>query len=149
MKILVVEDERQLCEDIAEDLELERYTVERCYDGLEAWEHILVESYDLVILDLNLPGMDGLGYPAGGPRWEARAAGCSSCPQGAAWPTGGRAGPGADDYPTKPFSLEELEARVRALCAGILPPGIRRSLWEPSCWTPKNGISPRRAFPSP
>ena len=60
MKILVVEDERQLCEDIAEDLELERYTVERCYDGLEAWEHILVESYDLVILDLNLPGMDGL-----------------------------------------------------------------------------------------
>ena len=60
MKILVVEDERQLCDDIAEDLELERYTVERCYDGLEAWEQILVESYDLVILDLNLPGMDGL-----------------------------------------------------------------------------------------
>ena len=60
MKILIVEDEIQLCDDIAEDLELERYTAERCYDGLTAWERILVESYDLVILDLNLPGMDGL-----------------------------------------------------------------------------------------
>ncbi len=60
MKILVVEDERQLCDDIAEDLELEQYTVERCYDGLDAWEKLLVEPYDLVILDLNLPGMDGL-----------------------------------------------------------------------------------------
>ena len=51
MRILVVEDERQLCDDITEDLELERYTVERCYDGLTAWEHILVEPYNLVILD--------------------------------------------------------------------------------------------------
>ena len=48
MKILVVEDEIQLCDDIVEDLELERYTAERCYDGLTAWERILVESYDLV-----------------------------------------------------------------------------------------------------
>ena len=60
MRILVVEDERQLCDDIAEDLELEQYTAERCYDGLDAWERLLTESYDLVILDLNLPGMDGL-----------------------------------------------------------------------------------------
>lgn len=60
MKILVVEDERQLCDDIAEDLELEQYTAERCYDGLDAWERLLTEPYDLVILDLNLPGMDGL-----------------------------------------------------------------------------------------
>ena len=60
MRILVVEDERQLCDDIAEDLELEQYTAERCYDGLDAWERLLTEPYDLVILDLNLPGMDGL-----------------------------------------------------------------------------------------
>ena len=60
MKILVVEDERQLCDDISEDLELEQYTAERCYDGLDAWERLLTEPYDLVILDLNLPGMDGL-----------------------------------------------------------------------------------------
>ena len=60
MRILVVEDERLLCDGIAEDLELEKYTVDRCYDGADAYERLFVEPYDLVILDLNLPGMDGL-----------------------------------------------------------------------------------------
>ena len=58
--MLVVEDERLLCDGIAEDLELEKYTVDRCYDGADAYERLFVEPYDLVILDLNLPGMDGL-----------------------------------------------------------------------------------------
>ena len=60
MRILVVEDERLLCDGIAEDLEMEKYTVDRCYDGAEAHERLFVDPYDLVILDLNLPGMDGL-----------------------------------------------------------------------------------------
>ena len=60
MRILVVEDEKLLCDGIAEDLELEKYTVERCYDGGEAYDLLLSESFDLLILDLNLPGMDGL-----------------------------------------------------------------------------------------
>ena len=60
MRILVVEDERLLCDGIAEDLELEKYTVDRCYGGADAYERLFVEPYDLVILDLNLPGMDGL-----------------------------------------------------------------------------------------
>ena len=60
MRILVVEDERLLCDGIAEDLELEKYTADRCYDGADAYERLLAEPYDLVILDLNLPGMDGL-----------------------------------------------------------------------------------------
>lgn len=115
MKILVVEDEHTLCDDIAEDLELERYTVERCYDGLEAWEKLLVESYDLAILDLNLPGMDGLDLLrhvrqekpelrililSARSTLEDKVAGLDL---------------GADDYLTKPFALEELEARVRSL----------------------------------
>lgn len=115
MKILVVEDEPRLCDDIAEDLELERYTVERCYDGLEAWERILVESYDLVILDLNLPGMDGLDIlqAVRRERPELRIlilSARSSLPDRIAG-----LDLGADDYLTKPFELEELEARVRAL----------------------------------
>ena len=115
MKILVVEDERLLCDGIAEDLELEKYTVERCYDGAEAYERLFVESYDLVILDLNLPGMDGLTLlrhiraeqPAlrvlilsARAQLSDRVAGLDL---------------GADDYLTKPFALEELEARVRTL----------------------------------
>ena len=51
MRILVVEDERLLCDGIAEDLELEKYTVDRCYDGADAYERRFVEPYDLVILD--------------------------------------------------------------------------------------------------
>ena len=60
MRILVVEDEKLLCDGIAEDLELEKYTVEQCYDGAKAYDLLLNEAFDLLILDLNLPGMDGL-----------------------------------------------------------------------------------------
>lgn len=115
MKILVVEDELQLCNDIAEDLELERYTAERCYDGEEAWERILVDSYDLVILDLNLPGMDGLDIlrAARRERPELRVLILSARSSLSDKVTG--LDLGADDYLTKLFELEELEARVRSL----------------------------------
>ena len=115
MRILVVEDERQLCDDIAEDLELERYTVERCYNGLTAWEHILVEPYDLVILDLNLPGMDGLDILRAirQEKPELRVLILSS--RSALSELVAGLDLVADDYLTKPFELEELEARVRAL----------------------------------
>ena len=115
MKILVVEDERQLCDDIAEDLELERYTVERCYDGLTAWEQVLVETYDLVILDLNLPGMDGLDILKSirQERPEVRVLILSA--RSALSDRVAGLDLGADDYLSKPFELEELEARVRAL----------------------------------
>lgn len=45
MRILVVEDEKLLCDGIAEDLELEKYTVERCYDGAGAYDLLLSESF--------------------------------------------------------------------------------------------------------
>ena len=44
MRILVVEDEKLLCNGIAENMELEKYTVERCYDGAEAYDLLLVKS---------------------------------------------------------------------------------------------------------
>ena len=115
MKILVVEDERQLCDDIAEDLELERYTVERCYDGLEAWERLSVESYDLVILDLNLPGMDGLDILEAVRQEQTDLRVLILSARSALPDRVAGLDLGADDYLTKPFALEELEARVRAL----------------------------------
>ena len=69
MRILVVEDERLLCDGIAEDLRLEKYTVDCCYDGPAACERLFVEPYDLVVLDLNLslihisPAAHGCEYP--------------------------------------------------------------------------------------
>lgn len=113
MRILVVEDEKLLCDGIAEDLELEKYTVERCYDGAEAYDLLLSESFDLLILDLNLPGMDGLDllravrveHPelrvlilSARAELSDRVAGLDL---------------GADDYLTKPFGTDELLARVR------------------------------------
>lgn len=115
MRILVVEDERQLCDDIAEDLELERYTVERCYDGLTAWETILVEPYDLVILDLNLPGMDGLDILRAVRQEKPELRVLILSARSALSERVAGLDLGADDYLTKPFELEELEARVRAL----------------------------------
>ena len=115
MRILVVEDERLLCDGIAEDLELEKYTVDRCYDGADAHERLFVEPYDLVILDLNLPGMDGLELlrRIRSERPELRVLILSARAQLSDKVAG--LDLGADDYLTKPFALEELEARVRTL----------------------------------
>ena len=115
MRILVVEDEQLLCDGIAEDLVLEKYTVDRCYDGAAAYEQLSVEPYDLVILDLNLPGMDGLDLlqRIRAERPELRVLILSARAQLSDKVTGLNLG--ADDYLTKPFALEELEARVRTL----------------------------------
>ena len=115
MRILVVEDERLLCDGIAEDLELEKYTVDRCYDGADAHERLFVEPYDLVILDLNLPGMDGLELlrRIRSEQPELRVLILSARAQLSDKVAG--LDLGADDYLTKPFALEELEARVRTL----------------------------------
>ena len=60
MRLLVIEDERDLCEDIAKKLRLSGYEADTCFDGEAALELLAVEKYDLVLLDLNLPKVDGM-----------------------------------------------------------------------------------------
>ncbi len=60
LRLLIVEDEKQMCDTIARSLYAAGYEVDTCYDGAEALECILAENYDLIVLDLNLPGMDGM-----------------------------------------------------------------------------------------
>ena len=60
MRLLIVEDEKQLCDTVAKSLYDAGYEVDTCYDGETALDCILAENYDLVVLDLNLPGMDGM-----------------------------------------------------------------------------------------
>ena len=55
-----MEDEKQLCDTVAKSLYDAGYEVDTCYDGETALECILAENYDLIVLDLNLPGMDGM-----------------------------------------------------------------------------------------
>lgn len=56
MRLLIVEDEKQICDMVAKSLYAAGYEVDTCYDGKEALECILSENYDLIVLDLNLPG---------------------------------------------------------------------------------------------
>ena len=60
MHLLVIEDERALCETIVRSLRRLAYSVDYCYDGEKALALLGVERYDLVLLDLNLPGKDGM-----------------------------------------------------------------------------------------
>lgn len=115
MRILVIEDEPELRHSISEGLRLDGYEVENCGDGLLALDRCLSEAYNLILLDLNLPGMDGLEI-----LHEFRKADqttpvlilsariqLSDKIQGL--------DEGASDYLTKPFHFEELEARIRSL----------------------------------
>ncbi len=60
MHLLVVEDERTLCETIVKSLKRLAYSVDFCFDGERALELLGTEKYDLIVLDLNLPKVDGL-----------------------------------------------------------------------------------------
>ena len=60
MRILIVEDERALCDAIARSLRNLAYSVDCCHDGQEALDLLGVEVFDLVVLDLNLPRIDGM-----------------------------------------------------------------------------------------
>lgn len=115
MRILVIEDERALCETIVRSLKRLAYSVDFCYDGNKAIELLGMEKYDLVLLDLNLPGADGMTVLRT-LRQTDRDTGVlilSARCEVADKVEGLDAG--ANDYLTKPFHLEELEARIRSL----------------------------------
>jgi two-component system response regulator MprA len=123
-RLLLADDDRAIRESLERALELEGYAVTSVADGVEALSAIRRETLDVVILDVMMPGVDGLAVcrvvRADGLRVpilmltarvevDARVAGLDA---------------GADDYLAKPFELEELLARLRAL--------LRRAPAEPS-----------------
>jgi two-component system response regulator TctD len=115
MKILLVEDNRQLSEWLTRTLQADHYTVDPCYDGAEADQWLRTETYELVILDLALPGLDGREVLR---RLRSRHNPVPVLILTASDGTRERVEGldiGADDYMAKPFEVNELEARIRAL----------------------------------
>ena len=115
MRILIAEDEKDLNRLIVSKLEAEHYSVDRCFDGEEALSYLTSAEYDLAILDIMMPKLDGLillrtlrksgiGCPVllltARDSIEDRVTDLDS---------------GANDYLVKPFAFEELLARVRVL----------------------------------
>ncbi len=128
MRVLVVEDEADLARQLAEDIRSGGYSVDLASNGEEALELACMQTHDAIVLDLGLPGIDGLqvleklrAEGVATPvlvltvrgRWYERVAGIDA---------------GADDYLPKPFRMEELLARLRALLrrsAGRASPVLR------------------------
>lgn len=115
MRILVIEDEKRIAELIARGLETAGFQVESAQEGLKGLELAQAHDYDLIILDLLLPDVDGLAV-------LERLRNRKVCPPvlilsalGAVDDRVKGLDRGADDYLAKPFSFNELLARVRAL----------------------------------
>ena len=115
MRVLLVEDNKQLCRALRQGLEEEGFAVDIAEDGDEADAKARTTNYDGIILDLMLPKKDGITLLKG---W--RASGIQThvlvlTARGALDDKVRGLDSGADDYLTKPFELEELLARLRAL----------------------------------
>lgn len=115
MHILVVEDERALCETVVRSLRRLAYSVDFCHDGNEALRLLGVESYDLVLLDLNLPGADGMTVLRSLRQEDKDTPVLILSARSEVSDKVEGLDAGASDYLSKPFHLEELEARVRSL----------------------------------
>lgn len=115
MRILVIEDEHRIAAAIKKGLEQERFAVDVAYDGTSGFDLASSEEYDAIILDLMLPGMDGMEIcrQLRGKHIHTPILMLTAKSQTEDKVTG--LDTGADDYLTKPFSFEELVARIRAL----------------------------------
>lgn len=115
MRVLLVEDDARISADVAKTLGVSGFVVECVSNGEDAWFRGDTEDYDAVILDLGLPGMDGLSVLK---RWRAakRAMPVIALTARGTWMERVEGiDAGADDYLPKPFRMEELIARLRAL----------------------------------
>ena len=115
MRILIVEDNEKLAESLRDILGRQRYETDVCLDGAEGYEMVMSGLYDGVILDVMLPGMDGMSLLA-----KARRLGCRTpvlmlTAKSATEDKVAGLESGADYYLTKPFDKDELTAALKAV----------------------------------
>ena len=115
MRLLIVEDEKELLESVAEGLRLSGYAVDTATDGAEAEDLFWSETYDLIVLDINLPKIDGftLLKEIREEDKQVNVIMLTARTQVADRVKG--LDLGANDYLIKPFHFDELEARIRSL----------------------------------
>lgn len=115
MRILLIEDDEILTDQLLESLTSQHYVVDAIADGRMGWEYAQDTPYDLIVMDVGLPGLDGITLCE-----RLRAEGCTTpillmTAKDAPQERVRGLDAGADDHLTKPLNLEELQARVRAL----------------------------------
>jgi DNA-binding response OmpR family regulator len=115
MRILLIEDEKYIARAVAEVLKKSHYAVDVIHDGNEGLAYATTGIYDLIVLDIMLPGLDGLSVLK-----RLRASGITApvillTARNATTDKVSGLDAGADDYLPKPFHTEELLARIRAL----------------------------------
>jgi DNA-binding response OmpR family regulator len=115
MRILVIEDERQLAGHITRALSRHGHCLTAAHDGVEGLQAAITDPPDLVLLDLNLPGIDGLAVLARLREAQSPARVLVLTARGEVGDRVKGLHAGADDYLAKPFSMDELAARIEAL----------------------------------
>ena len=115
MRLLLIEDERKVADFIARGLRAERFAVDIAYDGTSGWDMASTVDYDLIILDLMLPGLSGTELLKRFRRKGGNAAVLVLTARDATTDKVENFEAGADDYLTKPFAFAELKVRVQTL----------------------------------
>jgi DNA-binding response OmpR family regulator len=115
MRLLLVEDNKRLSDSLRLTLEDDGYAVDAVYDGLDGEEMGLMDVYDIIILDIMLPGKDGLQVCRSLRNRRVRTPILMLTARDALESRVSGLDSGADDYLIKPFEVDELRARIRAL----------------------------------
>lgn len=115
MRILIIEDEKKIAEFIKRGLKEEGYSVDLAYDGEEGFFLAANNEYDLIVLDLMLPKIDGISVCRRLREKKATTCVLMLTARDTVKDKVNGLDSGADDYLTKPFAFEELMARIRAL----------------------------------
>jgi len=115
MRILVIEDEKKIANFIKRGLKEEGYTVDAAHDGEEGYFLAKTNDYDLIVLDIMLPKMDGISLCRKIREEKISAPVLMLTARGTVKDKVTGLDAGADDYLTKPFAFEEFLARIRAL----------------------------------
>lgn len=115
MRILVIEDEHKIANSIKKGLEQEAYAVDVAYDGDDGFDMASCGSYDVIIIDWLLPGMDGVTVCRKLREQKVHTPVLILTAKGQVADRVNGLNSGADDYMVKPFAFEELLARLRAL----------------------------------